>query len=295
MNTFFTTLLYLTMEFTTWMIVYTPNAARVANYNHMNQSIRTNLFVAVDSVANFKKTSDFAIENKYSTRGYVDSIKSSPGKLGCNLSHQLLLEEIAKNSPTDWNLVLEDDTYIFTPMFLKDIDYVLQGAESCASKYIQLYTHPRFVEPQRKYNRIGDNLYNMMRQWGTCAYFIHKDAIPLIKSRYPFERNIDFIYCSLLNELRSLCWLSPCVRTLGAVDSSDNSSTLGSICDNKFVHGVDRRAFENCGEHYIYKKYIPNKTQEGAAAQKIVREVIDDMVDTMCKSDCVENIPAEFD
>ena len=295
MNTFFTTLLYLTMEFTTWMIVYTPNAARVANYNHMNRYIRTNLFVAVDSVANFKKTSDFAIENNYSTPGYVNSIKTSPGKLGCNLSHQMLLEEIAKNSPTDWNLVLEDDTDIFTPMFLKDVDYVLQGAESCASKYIQLYTHPRFVEPQRKYNRIGDNLYNMMRQWGTCAYFIHKDAIPIIKSKYPFERNIDFIYSSLLNELRSLCWLSPCVRTLGAVDARDKSSTLGSICDNKLVHLADRRAFDNWDKQYIYEKYIPNKTPEEAAAIKIAREVIDEMIDTICRSDCVENVLAEID
>ncbi len=280
------------MNFTTWMIVYTPDQDRVANFNHINQSIRTNLFIAIDSVSNLKKYSKFSIENKYNTSEYVESNKNRPGKLGCNLSHQLLLAQIAENSTTDWNLVLEDDTAIYSSLFLKDVEYILKGADSCKSKYIQLYTHPRFEEKQRKYNKIGDNLYNMMRQWGTCAYFIHKDAIPIITNTYPVDKNIDFVYCSLINELKSLCWLSDCVKTLGALDSFDTNSQFGSIC-NKTIQEMYNDLFENLSDKPIFAQYIKNKTKSEIESEIIVREIVDDMIDTTCNYSCVENIHAE--
>jgi GR25 family glycosyltransferase involved in LPS biosynthesis len=280
------------MSFTSWMIVYTPDENRVNNFNHINQSIRTNLFVAIDSVSNFKTYSEFSINKSYNTPEYVKSIQKKPGKLGCNLSHQLLLQEIADKSTTDWNLVLEDDTAIYSELFLKDVDYILKGADSCKSKYIQLYTHPRFEKAQRKYNQIGDNLYNMMRQWGTCAYFIHKDAIPMITNTFPVDKNIDFVYSSLINELKSLCWLSPCVRTLGALDSHDKTSEFGSVC-NKTIQEMYNDLFENLSDKPIFDKYIPNKTQEDVESEYIVEGIVDDIIDTTCNYSCVENIHAE--
>lgn len=280
------------MSFTSWMIVYTPDANRVNNFNHINQSIRTNLFVAIDTVSNFKKYSEFSINKSYNTPEYVKSIQKNPGKLGCNLSHQLLLQEIAKNSTTDWNLVLEDDTAIFSPLFLKDVEYILQGANSCESKYIQLYTHPRFEKAQRQYNQIGDNLYNMKRQWGTCAYFIHKDAIPIITNIYPLERNIDFIYSSLINELRSLCWLSDYVKTLGALDSFDKNSQFKSIY-NKTIQEMYNALFEHLPDKPIFAKYIPNKTQQEFESEKIVEGILDDVINTVCNVMSVEEIHAE--
>lgn len=280
------------MSFTSWMIVYTPDANRVNNFNHINKSIHTNIFIAIDSVSDFKKYSEFSINQSYNTPEYVESIRKTPGKLGCNLSHQLLLQEIAKNSTTDWNLVLEDDTAIFSPLFLKDVEYILQGANSCESKYIQLYTHPRFVDAQRKYNQIGDNLYNMKRQWGTCAYFIHKDAIPIITNTYPLERNIDFVYSSLINELHSLCWLSSCVRTLGALDSFDNKSQFESIY-NKTIQEMYNALFEHLPDIPIFAKYIPNKTREDVEREKIVDGIMDDVINTVCNVMSVEEIHAE--
>ena len=280
------------MSFTSWMIVYTPDANRVNNFNHISKSIHTNIFIAIDSVSDFKKYSEFSINKSYNTPEYVESIRKRPGKLGCNLSHQLLLQEIAKNSTTDWNLVLEDDTAIFSPLFLKDVEYILQGANSCESKYIQLYTHPRFVEAQRKYNQIGDNLYNMKRQWGTCAYLIHKDAIPIITNTYPLERNIDFVYSSLINELHSLCWLSPCVRTLGALDSFDNKSQFESIY-NKTIQEMYNALFEHLPDIPIFAKYIPNKTREDVEREKIVDGIMDDVINTVCNVMSVEEIHAE--
>jgi len=280
------------MSFTSWMIVYTPDENRVNNFNHINQSIRTNLFVAIDSVSNFKHFSEFSINKSYNTPEYVKSIQKKPGKLGCNLSHQLLLQEIADKSTTDWNLVLEDDTAIFSPLFLKDVDYILKGADSCKSKYIQLYTHPRFVDAQRKYNQIGDNLYNMKRQWGTCAYFIHKDAIPIITNIYPLERNIDFIYSSLINELRSLCWLSDYVKTLGALDSFDKNSQFKSIY-NKTIQEMYNALFEHLPDKPIFAKYIPNKTQEEVESEKIVEGIMDDVINVVCNVMSVEEIHTE--
>lgn len=280
------------MSFTSWMIVYTPDENRVNNFNHINQSIRTNLFVAIDSVSNFKTYSEFSINKSYNTPEYVKSIQKKPGKLGCNLSHQLLLQEIADKSTTDWNLVLEDDTAIYSELFLKDVEYILKGADSCKSKYIQLYTHPRFEKAQRKYNQIGDNLYNMMRQWGTCAYFIHKDAIPMITNTFPVDKNIDFVYSSLINELKSLCWLSPCVRTLGALDSHDKTSQFGSIC-NKTIQEMYNALFEHLPDKPIFAKYIPNKTQEEVESEKIVDGIMDDIIEITCGRSCVEEIHAE--
>jgi len=221
----------ITVPFTTWMIVYTPSEIRVANYNHINNIHPTNQFVAIDSVSNFKKYSDFAIENNYSTHEYIKTIRKHPGKLGCNLSHQLLVEEIAEKSLTEWNLVLEDDTLIHIPMLLNEVQPMLHAATKNGSKYVQLYTHSRYRTEQSNRSKVGENLYKMMTQWGTCAYFIHKDAIPKMKDIYPLQRNIDFVYSSLITSLNSLCWLTPYVKTIGETDgcSRNKTANMGSI------------------------------------------------------------------
>ena len=227
------------VPFTTWMIVYTPSENRVANYNHLNKIHPTNQFVAIDSVSNFEKYSDFAIENKYCTPEYIKTIRKYPGKLGCNLSHQLLLEEISDKSLTDWNLVLEDDTLIHIPMFLNKVQPMLHAATKNGSKYIQLYTHSKYRTEQGNRDRVGENLYSMMYQWGTCAYFIHKDAIPTMREIYPVHQNIDFVYSSLISRLNSLCWLTPYVKTIGEADgyARDTTSSMGSIILSRAAPG----------------------------------------------------------
>ena len=220
-----------TVPFTTWMIVYTPSENRVANYNHLNKIHPTNQFVAIDAVSNFKKYSDFAIDNNYNTHEYIKKIRKHPGKLGCNLSHQLLVEEIAEKSLTDWNLVLEDDTLIHIPMFLNDVQPMLHAATKYGSKYIQLYTHSLYRTEQSKRAKVGENLYKMMGQWGTCAYFIHKDAIPKMRGAYPANVHIDHFYSSLISQLKSVCWLTPYVKTIGEADgyTRDTIPNMGSI------------------------------------------------------------------
>jgi len=282
-------------RYTTWMIVYTPNKERVANFNHINNTIPTKLFVAIDTVSQFDKYSNMAIDQKYCTPEYIQSVKKCPGKLGCNLSHQLLLEEIQQNSPTDWNLVLEDDTVIYSPLFLKDVGYTLGAADSCGSHYIQSYSHKRFRNNQRKYNKIGDNVYNMMRQWGTCAYFIHKDGIPKIQSIYPVARNIDFVYCSLLNQLKALCWLTHSVKTIGPSDAFDTNSLLNSIIlsDNMKVRGGFSATdihWDNLHLKDTYAEYVPNKDandvkKENDLLKQTVTKTINTILDQIISKD----------
>ena len=220
------------IPFTVWMIVYTPSEIRDANYNHLNKIHPINKFVAIDSVSNFQKYSDLAIEKGYNTPGYMNSIRRHhPGKLGCNLSHQLLVDEISEKSLTEWNLVLEDDTLIHIPMLLKEVQPMLHAATKNGSKYIQLYTHPKFITEQRNREKVGENLYDMLYQWGTCAYFIHKDAIPKMKEAYPMNVHVDHFYSSLISPLKSLCWLTPYVKTLGELGGGSRYKTqnIGSI------------------------------------------------------------------
>ena len=154
-------------------------------------------------------------------------------KIYQSLSHQLLLGEIYDTSSTDWNLILEDDTIIDNiPLFLKDVEQIFIASNNVNAKYIQLYTHPIFIERQRLRGKVIDNLYKMTHQWGTCAYFIHKDAIPILKKKYHLQENIDLVYNSLISELKSVCWLNPYVKTIGSIDSKDTTSLLGSIIIN---------------------------------------------------------------
>ncbi len=217
-------------HFTSWMIVYSPCINRVENYINLNSSFPTIKFDAIDTIHDFIKWVDYSIEDQYNTPEYINSICSFPGKLGCNLSHQLLLGEIYDTSSTDWNLVLEDDTIIDNiPLFLKDVEQIFIAANNVNAKYIQLYTHPIFIERQQICGKVIENLYKMTHQWGTCAYFIHKDAIPILKKKYPLQENIDLVYNSLISELKSVCWLNPYVKTIGSIDSKDTTSRLGSI------------------------------------------------------------------
>lgn len=220
----------MTEQFTTWMIVYTLCDKRVANYVELNTSLPTNKFDAIDTIHHFEKWEDFAISEKYNTCEYIESIRKIPGKLGCNLSHQLLLDKINDISSTDWNLVIEDDTIINNiPLFLKEVESILISANNAEAKFIQLYTHPNVITRQQTRLKIVDNLYKMTYQWGTCAYFIHKDAIPKMREIYPLQKNIDFVYSFMISKLKSVCWLNPYIKTIGSIDSHDTKSSLGSI------------------------------------------------------------------
>ena len=96
---------------------------------HWSVCINATIYPAIDSISHFKIYSDFAIHKNYCTTSYRDKFKSRPGKLGCNLSHQLLLDTIHETSDTEWNLILEDDVHIDINVFMKDVQRVLQHSQ----------------------------------------------------------------------------------------------------------------------------------------------------------------------
>lgn len=216
-------------NFETWMIVYCENIDRVKYYNRINKKIRTNLFPAIDSIKYYDKYADIAIGKNYCTLYYKNMCDSKPGKLGCNLSHQMLLEIIAKESTSDWNLILEDDVSIDYQQFVKEVDTILEKATENKSFFIQLYTHPKFYPMQTKKEEIYKNLYKMAFQWGTCAYFIHKSIIKDFIDCFPLRENIDIEYGKKIRDWNSLCWLNNGIETQGSLDNNDKASRLGSL------------------------------------------------------------------
>ena len=222
------------MEQTTesWMIVYMKSDLRVQVFNKTNKQLNLNIFPAIDTISDFSKYKKLALDEDYCTKDYIDTIKKTPGKLGCNLSHQLLLMHILKHSTKDWNLVLEDDIQM-DETFLENVQDKLKDADKNESYFIQLYTHPRFLDKQRETSKISENLYKKVFQWGTPAYLIHKKAIPLFIEKFPLDVNIDISYGKMISSWNSLCWLDNGIITLGSIDNYDNKSNLGSIIYNK--------------------------------------------------------------
>lgn len=218
--------------FDAWMIVYTKSNLRVQVFNNINKKLNLNIFPAIDSIHEFSKYENLAIYENYCTNEYINVIKKNPGKLGCNLSHQMLLDHIYLNSKHDWNLILEDDIDL-DESFINSVQDKLEDANKNNSYFIQLYTHPKFFDKQKERKKISTNLYEKIFQWGTPAYLIHKKAIPLFKKNYPLDVNIDIAYGKMISKWNSLCWLNNGIVTIGSIDNYDEKSKLGSIIYGK--------------------------------------------------------------
>ena len=216
------------MDFNKYMIVYEKDDKRVDNYNKINSIIGCHKFPAIDSVNFFNKFCSFGKENKYITQDYLNKIGKYPGKLGCLLSHVLLLKDILENSTTDWNLILEDDTEVIDYDKTK-INNILEKANDNNSNYIQLYTNNKFYNLQVRQAKISDNLYKMARQWGTCTYLINKEGIKFLLSRLPFHLDVDMVINSHIKSLNAFCWINNMFVTKGSNTLSDKNSKFGSL------------------------------------------------------------------
>ena len=219
------------MKFTVWMIVYEKDKRRLENYRTFNKKISCKKFTAIDSVSDYDKWADFALNNNFLVKEYVDKFRTKwKGKIGCNLSHQLLLQHISKHSTTDWNLILEDDMVI-NNYNEENILKMLQQAMEHKSNYVQLYTNKEFLDKQKKQTMVGDNLYKMIYQWGACTFFINKAGINILKDRYPLDNHIDEIFMTLINDLNALCWINDNFINCGSesYSSKTGDSIFGSI------------------------------------------------------------------
>lgn len=211
-------------KFQSWMIVFERDSKRLENYHHINSLMKCNKFSAIDSIRNNKFYSELAIEKNYTTNKYLNhrEVKIYQGKLGCNLSHQMLLEKIVnENCLENWYLILEDDVSIQN-LDLTVINNILQKADENDSDYIQLYTHPKFLSEQKSQESVYLELYKMIPQFGTLAYFINKRGIKKVLEEFPIILHIDRFYSTQIKNLNSLCWINEIFKNEGSNDNSIN-------------------------------------------------------------------------
>lgn len=217
-------------KFEIWMVVYEKDSNRLENFYYINSLIKCKKFSAIDTINNNKFYSELAIKKNYTTNKYLNSkeVKMYPGKLGCNLSHQILLDNILNvNSFNNWYLILEDDVYI-KKWNIDEINNILKIADDNNSDYIQLYTHPKFLSKQNLQKKIYSGLYKMISQYGTLAYFINKRGIKKVLEQFPINKNIDEFYSSKIKDLNSLCWINNIFESEGNLDPHIKKK-LGSL------------------------------------------------------------------
>lgn len=230
----------------TFMIVFSKNEDRLNNYKRLNEKFNNqiNYFEAIDCVNSYQEWKEYALQNNYSTQEYIDKEVEpiSRGKLGCNLSHQLLFRQIIEeydDTKPKWYLILEDDVDIKT----KDFDDVNNYLEklinniellSSNTNYVQLCIYDEFFCNQTKTEKVFENTHKKIFQYGTCAYLININAIKYIDYIKPLNLNIDYVYNSFDKEFNSLASFNRFFKSLGTENSTDkrNNRKLGSIIWN---------------------------------------------------------------
>jgi GR25 family glycosyltransferase involved in LPS biosynthesis len=218
--------------FTPYIIVYSKDQSRYENYLKVKNTI-SNLkyYEAVDTITdeNWNKWKTESIKQDLTNNDYIRSIGNHRGKLGCNLSHQLLLKQFVESGSTDWLLVMEDDITL-TNYTQEKINSIVKVANSNNSKFIQLYTHPGFNQTQYSDKFLVDNdtqLYKMIPQWGTVAYLIHVEAISNIIHSFPVATNMDYQYNRNIGNFNSLCLKERIFFTAGTIDGDTPNSEIG--------------------------------------------------------------------
>lgn len=226
------------MKFKTYMIVFSKDNKRFTNYDNINKLFNNSIkkFEAIDTINNFEYWKTYALEKKYTNLNYINNnvLVEGKGKLGCNLSHQILLEYINKNDDNEWFLVLEDDVGIKCEQF-QELEYYIDdlinkiNIYTKDSKFVQLCIYSQFYAPQCKTKLIFDSTYQKIKQFGTCAYLIHKNAIKYIVKNKTISVNMDFYYNFLHKEFLSLASFNNYFYCKGSTDSRDTNTELGSL------------------------------------------------------------------
>lgn len=222
-------------NFNIYMIVYEKNEKRVNNYLSQKEKLcDLQKFSAIDSI-NDHNNSIKLNDNKLNDNKIVnDKLK---GKLGCNLSHQLLwLKHL--ESENNWVLIVEDDTDINLKNlhdFYKEINNLINIADTNNSHFIQLEIRSHHLVDQLKQDKLNlKNLYKMKPQCGTSAYLISKQGVNLCFESLPWNEYIDVVIntATKIDELNALCYKNDIFKTIGASRQVDKRSQLGSIIYN---------------------------------------------------------------
>lgn len=222
--------------FDVYMFVYEKHNKRLANYESVKQKIPyIKKLSSFDSINEQQNSININSIFNFNTENIInDKLK---GKLGCNLSQQILWLNHLK-SDKEWLLILEDDTDININNineFNNLLNMLIDFANNNNNHFIQLETRNHHLPGQLEQDKtIIPNLYKMKPQCGMSAYLINKTAIKHFFSFLPWNKYIDVYTSDInnINKLNSLCYINNIFKTLGAQRQIDTKSQLGSIIYN---------------------------------------------------------------
>lgn len=225
--------------FEPYLIVYKKSKIRFYNYLYLNEIIfkkKLNRFDAIDTINDYMRWRMWALDNNMVSNEYIiQNCDFKKGKLGCNLSHQLLLMNIeydyGDNNQVKWFLIMEDDIGIEVGNFVdinNFVEDVIVNVEkhSKKTKYIQMCIYNQFIEEQKKAKCICStgnyDLRKKINQYGTCCYLIHIDAVRYLNQLRPWNVNIDFLYNQLDNNFQSIACVNNVFYSRGIEHKFDN-------------------------------------------------------------------------
>lgn len=221
------------------MIVYSKLLNRLSNFFIQKQKLNEiEMFNAIDAVTNYDIYKKFALENnliRIELIKFMEGInlngKPLYGILGCYLSHIFVLNDFNTKNNNEWLLILEDDV-VLKNFNIPLINELINEANSIKSQFIQLYTSPQFIEKQLKEELKTPHLRKMIKQWGTVAYLIHKNAVNHIISQIPHGNALDIVYSDNIEKFNSTCYLNNNIVNMGSFDCKGADNELGSIIMN---------------------------------------------------------------
>ena len=222
-----------------FMITYFKNYKRANNYYKINKIFNYQLepFEAEDGINNYDNLRKEALDGFYCTNDLLKYTDREHGKLGCNLSHQKILEKIRDNNyyNLDWFLIMEDDLEIDNDLAMKIQDVLNEiKTKNIQTDYVQLWSNKNNFKDEQisEKNKISGNIYKMIFQWGAVAFLISKNGIDNILSKYPIDTYMDIFYSNNRKDLNSIYYDNKWIDTKGALDGDDKTSEFGSIIWN---------------------------------------------------------------
>ena len=267
------------------MILYSKSTERTQIFNNIQSTTQPRLykFEAIDTINNWDYWKNYAINNNLTTNTYINKIRDIYGKLGCNLSHQMLIKHIYENDDDiKWLMIMEDDIELIN-YSADEVDKLIDKAEELNSHYIQLFINKNHKIHQSRAEQIDENLklYKMIPQWGTVCYLIDRVGMKAVIDNFPVSTNMDYLYNNLITELNSLCYLGDTFGTCGTMDSQDDTAPLGSLIWKKNVIKKDVNndekpkqyyaevAFNNIENNiYIFPSYLVHFLKETVSKDK---------------------------
>ena len=251
------------------MILYSKSKERVEIFNKVKNNNIPELakFEAIDTINNWNYWCNYSIKNNFATKKYITKIGGIYGKLGCNLSHQMLIQYVYNNlNNIEWLMIMEDD--IKLDAYSNDlVNNIVDEANKQTSHYVQLFVNKNHKIYQSRATLVNENLklYQMTPQWGTVCYLIDRVGMKAVIDGFPIDTNMDLFFNSMISQLKSLCYLGNTFDTCGTMDSQDNSAPLGSLIWKKDVikKSVETKLSDNEQDMYVvYVKFHndPNNT-----------------------------------